>query len=60
KYTELIDELTVKNMYDIATYQQMINRIESFFSQLTEMSRSIDDISGKVNEGFLRLEKIIG
>jgi len=24
------------------------------------MSRSIDDISGKVNEGFLRLEKIIG
>jgi len=60
KYTALIDDLTVKNMYDIATYQQMINRIEIFFSQLTEMSRSIDDISGKVNEGFLRLEKIIG
>ncbi|HPX90672.1 MAG TPA: methyl-accepting chemotaxis protein, partial [Spirochaetota bacterium] len=60
QYTELIDQLTIKNMYDIATYQQMINRIEKFFAQLTEMSRELDDISRKVNDGFLRLEGIIG
>jgi len=59
-YTGMIDDLTKKNRDEIATYQDMISRIEKFYSDLNKMSDDLKGTSRHVTESIHKLEEILG
>ncbi len=58
-YTGMIKDLTGKNRDEIATYQQMMKKINSFYSELAGMSSKLKEISTGVTDGITRLETIL-
>ncbi|HPS58180.1 MAG TPA: methyl-accepting chemotaxis protein [Spirochaetota bacterium] len=58
-YTGMINDLTEKNRDEIATYQEMMKKINSFYSELAAMSSSLKDVSTGVTDGITRLESIL-
>ena len=58
-YTGMINDLTEKNRDEIATYQEMMMKINSFYSELAGMSSKLKDISTGVTDGVTRLESIL-
>lgn len=58
-YAGMINDLTEKNRDEIATYQEMMKKINSFYSELAGMSSKLKDITTGVTDGITRLESIL-
>lgn len=58
-YTGMIKDLTEKNRDEITTYQDMMKKINSFYSELASMSSNLKNISTGVTDGITRLETIL-
>ncbi len=58
-YTGMINDLTEKNRDETATYQEMMKKIDQFYSELAAMSSRLKDISAGVTDGINRLESIL-
>lgn len=58
-YTGMIHELTEKNSEEISVYQDMMKKINRFYTWLQSMSARLKDVSTNVNDGISRLESIL-
>lgn len=58
-YTGMISTLTEKNRDEISTYQEMMKKINNFYSELAGMASKLKDVSTGVTDGINRLESLL-
>jgi methyl-accepting chemotaxis protein len=59
KYTSYITELTEKNSLAVAQSQEALERIQHFYDNLTEISRTFKHLSGELTGHVDRLQKTL-